>query len=183
MRGIYAGTASDAVVCARAWFLRRARPLKPCPRCATSVLFPTLGWGFDPPPSMGTLPPKRRRKCDEIALIVRQIVHTRPSGPLVRLTKLTSLRGTTIAWRISLPSSCAWTRGDAFACSISSASGRSADTSTRSRTLAVDLDHQLEGVALEQRLVGDRPRLLPEPLVPEPLPELLRDVRRIWLNQ
>ena len=31
---------------------------------------------------------------------------------------------------------------------------------------AVHLQHQLEGLALQQRLVGDRPRLLPQPLVP-----------------
>src|SRR6266516_911022 len=40
--------------------------------------------------------------------------------------------------------------------------------------LAVDLNHQLEGVVLEQGLVGDGPRLLPHSLLAEPLPELLR---------
>src|SRR5436305_4439134 len=38
--------------------------------------------------------------------------------------------------------------------------------------LPVHLHDELEGLLLERRPVGDRPRLLPEPLVPERLPQL-----------
>src|SRR5438067_6488214 len=49
--------------------------------------------------------------------------------------------------------------------------------------LAVHLDDELERLALQLRLVRLRPGLLPQPLVAEPLPELLRDVGRVRLDQ
>src|SRR3954469_3424908 len=49
--------------------------------------------------------------------------------------------------------------------------------------LAVHLQHQLERLPLQERLVGDRPRLLPQPLVAQQRPQLLRHVRRVGLDQ
>src|SRR4051812_19859576 len=49
--------------------------------------------------------------------------------------------------------------------------------------LTVHLDDELERIALELRRMGFRPRLLPQPLVPQALPQLLGDVRRIRLDQ
>ena len=98
-------------------------------------------------------------------------------------TRLTSLPGTTIACRISLPSRCACTRADAFARSTSSSSRLAHGRLHPVAHAAVDLDHQLEGLALQLRLVGDRPRLLPQPLVAERRPQLLGDVRRVRLDQ
>ena len=46
----------------------------------------------------------------------------------------------------------------------------------------VHLDDDLDGLLLEQRRVGDGPGVLPEPLVPQPLRELLGDMRRIGLD-
>src|SRR5689334_16454073 len=48
--------------------------------------------------------------------------------------------------------------------------------------LAVDLDNELERLTLELRRVCLRPRLLPQPLVPERGPELLGDMRRVRLD-
>ena len=48
---------------------------------------------------------------------------------------------------------------------------------------AVDLDHEFERLTLQQRRIRLRPGLLPQPFVPQTRPELLGDVRRIWLKQ
>src|SRR5436190_7537955 len=49
--------------------------------------------------------------------------------------------------------------------------------------LPVHLDDELERICREQRWIRLRPRLLPQTLVPEPLPELFRNVRCVRLDQ
>ena len=49
--------------------------------------------------------------------------------------------------------------------------------------LSVHLDDELERVLLEHGRIGLRPGLQPQPLVSEPLPQLLRDVRGVRLDQ
>ena len=77
-------------------------------------------------------------------------------------TRLTSLPGTTISLRISLPSTWACTRGSSFARSTSSGSDSPTGHLDLVANLPVHLDDELERLALEQRGVGLRPGLLPE---------------------
>src|ERR1044072_2737867 len=110
----------------------------------------------------------------------------------------TSLPGTTIVWRISLPLRNCCTRGDALARATSSSSDSSTDTSTRSRTRPFTCStssnvsrrswpSSATGHGCAQgrswRGAGAPPRLLPPPLLPERRPQFLRDVRRVRLDQ
>ncbi len=81
-----------------------------------------------------------------------------------RTTTFTSRPGTTIVFTTCLPSTCASTFGAASASSMSSilVCGRRREQPVAD--LAVDLADQLEGVRLQERRVGLRPRLLPHAL-------------------
>ena len=98
-------------------------------------------------------------------------------------TKFTSLPGTTIVLRGSPPFRCACTRSEPAPARRAPPRRSRPAPRSRSRSLPFTCSDELERLALEQRLVGLRPRLLPQPLVAEPLPQLLGDVRRVRLDQ
>ena len=95
---------------------------------------------------------------------------------------LTSRSGTTIVFRGS-PFTCARTRSDASASVTSSPSGVPAGDPQAVAELAVDLHDDLDGLGGDERRVGLGPRLLAQPRVAEPLPQLLGDVRRVRLDE
>ncbi len=98
-------------------------------------------------------------------------------------TKFTSLPGTTIVFRGSPPFRCACTRSDARASATSSSSPIVARHLEAVAQLSVHLQHDLDGLALEHRRVRDGPRVPPQALAAEPLPELLGEMRRVGLDQ
>ena len=75
------------------------------------------------------------------------------------------------------------TFSDCSARSTSSYSGSPVSTSKRSRTLPFTCTTSSNVSRSRKRRIGLRPRVLPQALVPEPLPQLLGDVRRVRLDQ
>ena len=156
-----------AAVERRAGARRSSRPRERAPRQAASMTPPR-------PPETSTAPaaasaaPTSSATRELLGGVARPAPTTAIHGAWAasasyRTTKLTSLPGTTTTLTISLPSTCACSRG-VRAQRLELVARRCRRRLDAVAQLAVDLHDQLQRVALEHRRVGVRPRLLPHAL-------------------